>query len=313
MSDSKKKSDKSKELGFGQKAYTKTTRLISQNGEFNVEKDGLHFWQSLDIYHELISMKWWNFVGIITLAFFFANLLFAVLYYISGIDSIAGHEAKPGLDHFINSFYFSTQSITTVGFGKLYPNSNAASILAAIESFIGLLGFALATGLMFARFSRPGRNLIYSESAVIAPYQDINGLMFRFSNGNKNQLIEAEVDLVISYWHAKDNRRVFKSVNLERKKINFFSMSWTVVHPIDEKSPIHGWEKSDFKEKQVEIIIMFKAFDDTYVRQVYDRMSYIADEIEWGKKFMPIYDSTNTGKIRVDMEKLSAAESVQLN
>ncbi|MBO3698805.1 ion channel [Roseivirga sp. E12] len=313
MSDKKKKSGKSEELGFGQKAYTKTTRLISQNGEFNVEKGGLNFWQSLDIYHELISMKWWNFVGLITLAFFFANLIFALLYYISGIDSIAGHEAKPGLDHFINSFYFSTQSITTVGFGKLYPNSNAASILAAIESFIGLLGFALATGLMFARFSRPGRNLIYSKKAIIAPYQGINGLMFRFANGNKNQLIEAEVDVVISYWYPQGNRRVFKGVNLERKKINFFSMSWTIVHPIDEKSPIFGWNQKDFEEKKVEIIIMFKAFDDTYVRQVYDRMSYVAEEVEWGKKFSPIYNDSKKGKILVDMEKLSETEAAQLN
>ncbi len=313
MSDAKKKPAKSEELGFGQKAYTKNTRLISQQGEFNVEKDGLKFWQSLDIYHELISMKWWSFVGVITLAFFIANIIFAVCYYAVGIESIAGHQAKPGLDHFITSFYFSTQTITTVGYGKLYPNSDAASLLAAVESFIGLLGFALATGLMFARFSRPGRNLIYSDKAIIAPYQDINGLMFRFANGSKNQLIEAEVDMVISYWSAKANRRIFKGANLERKKINFFSMSWTIVHPIDEKSPIYGWDQKDFDEKQVELIIMFKAFDDTYVRQVYDRMSYVTEEIEWGMKFNPIYDDSKKGKIVVDMERLSSATQAKLN
>ncbi|MFT6871923.1 MAG: inward rectifier potassium channel [Roseivirga sp.] len=104
--------------------------------------------------------------------------------------------------------------------------------------------------------------------------------MFRFASGSKNQLIEAEVDVVISYWSARGNRRIFKGVNLERTKINFFSMSWAIVHPIDEKSPIHGWTKEDFEEKQVKLIIMFKAFDDTYVREVYDRMSYTADEID---------------------------------
>lgn len=313
MASEKKKSGKSEELGFGQKAYNKGTRLISPNGEFNVEKNGLNFWQSLDIYHELISMKWWNFIGVITVAFFFINLLFAISYYASGIHSIAGHEANPGLDHFITSFYFSTQTITTVGYGKLYPNSDTVSILAAIESFIGLLGFALATGLMFARFSRPGRNLIYSERAVVAPYKNINALMFRFANGNKNQLIEAEVDMVVSYWDAKDNRRVFKSVALERKKINFFSLSWTIVHPIDEKSPISGWNEQDFEDKQVEVIVMFKAFDDTYVRQVYDRMSYVYSEIDWGVKFTPIYNDTNKGKILIDMEKLSEAHPAELN
>lgn len=313
MGDTKKKPVKSEELGFGQNAYAKSTRLISPKGEFNVEKGGLKFWQSLDIYHELISMKWWNFLGVITFVFFLANLLFASFYYASGLESIAGHESKPGLDHFITSFYFSTQSITTVGYGELYPNSNATSILAAVESFIGLLGFALATGLMFARFSRPSRNLIYSDKALISPYQDINGLMFRFAGGSKNQLIEAEVDVVISYWSAKKNQRVFKGANLERKKINFFSMSWTIVHPIDEKSPIHGWNEEDFKEKQVELIIMFKAFDDTYVRQVYDRMSYVSDEIDWGMKFSQIYNDSTKGKITVDMDKLSKVEPAQLN
>lgn len=313
MSDVKKKPTKSEELGFGQKAYTKNTRLISRQGEFNVEKDGLKFWQSLDIYHELISMKLWSFIGVITLAFLLANILFAILYYAAGIDGIAGHEANSGMDHFITSFYFSTQTITTVGFGKLYPDSNTVSILAAIESFLGLLGFAIATGLIFARFSRPGRNLIYSDKAIISPYQDINALMFRFANGSKNQLIEAEVDVVISYWSAKGSRRIFKGLTLERKKINFFSMSWTIVHPIDEKSPIHGWSKADFEEKQVELIIMFKAFDDTYVRQVYDRMSYVTDEIEWGMKFNPIYDDSKKEKIVVDMERLSSAEKVKLH
>lgn len=308
-----KKDGKSRELGFGQKAYSKTTRLISQQGEFNVEKRGLRFWQSLDIYHELISMKWWNFVGIITVMFFLVNLIFALLYYSSGFEGIDGHSAESGWEHFMTSFYFSTQTITTVGFGKLNPNSNTVSLLAAFESFLGLLGFAIATGLMFARFSRPNRSLIYSSNAVIAPFQNENALMFRFANKSKTQLIEAEVDMVISYWDANENRRIFKSVELERKKINFFSMSWTVVHPINEDSPIYDWSEQDFKEKQIEVIIMFKAFDDTYVRQVYDRMSYISAEIQWGRKFVPIYNNSENGMININMEGLGVTEPAQLN
>ncbi len=313
MADQSKRKNQNRELGFGQKAYSKSTRLISSEGEFNVEKTGMNFWHSLDIYHELISMKWWNFFGLITLMFFSINLIFAFLYYLSGVEGIEGHVSSSAFDQFATSFYFSTQTITTVGFGKLSPASNLVSLLAAFESFLGLLGFAMATGLMFARFSRPSRSLSYSKQAVIAPYESINALMFRFSNKSKNQLIEAEVDLVISYWNADENRRVFKTVELERKKINFFSMSWTIVHPINEKSPIYGWTSNDFKEKEIEIIVMFKAFDDTYVRHVYDRISYVAEEVKWGKKFVKVYDDSANGKIHINMEKLGQTEPAQLN
>ncbi|OEK06962.1 ion channel [Roseivirga misakiensis] len=313
MASKKQTKGKSQELGFGQKAYSRTTRLISQNGEFNVEKEGLQFWDSMDLYHELISIKWWKFFGILFLLFLGANFVFALCYFIAGVDGIAGYSSDTIANDFITCFYFSTQAITTVGFGALSPESNAVSFLAAIESFLGLLGFALATGLMFARFSRPGRSLIYSENAIVAPYKDINALMFRFSNKSKNQLIESEVDFVITYWSNREKRRIFKTVELERKKINFFSMSWTVVHPITEKSPVYGWTEEDFKDKQVEVIIMFKAFDDTYARQVYDRTSYIADEIEWGRRFTPIYNSLEEGKIHINMEKLGATEPADLN
>lgn len=313
MAAEKRSKTKSQELGFGQKAYSKSTRLISKDGEFNVEKEGLNFWDSLDIYHELISIKWSSFFGILFLMFFGANILFALLYYSAGMESITGATQGTAFENLQTAFYFSTQTITTVGFGQLSPNSNTVSFLAAIEAFLGLLGFALATGLMFARFSRPRRSLVFSDKAVVAPYNDINGLMFRFANKSKNQLIESEVDMVITYWSAKTNRRIFKSVELERKKINFFSMSWTVVHPITEKSPIFNWTAKDFDDKQVEIIIMFKAFDDTYARHIYNRMSYVASEVAWKKRFAPIYNDVESGKIHIDMEKLSDTVSADLN
>ncbi len=183
------KTVKSRELGFGQKSYQKGTRLITTNGEFNVQKDGMGFWQQLDIYHELITIRWWKFIGILTLSFFAINLLFALIYFLAGEAGIDGLQVNSSIERFLSSFYFSTQTITTVGFGKLSPGSNFVSIIAAFESFLGLLGFALATGLMFARFSRPRRNIVYSKNALIAPYMDINGLMFRFANKSQTQLV----------------------------------------------------------------------------------------------------------------------------
>lgn len=307
------KRNNSRELGFGNRAYSRSTRLINKGGAFNVEKDGLSFWQGLDTYHELISISWGRFFMLITAMFFGINLLFAILYYLAGPEAIEGARSLTGAGRFLEAFYFSTQTITTVGFGKLNPHTDFVSVLAAIESFLGLLGFALATGLMFARFSRPRKKLIYSMNAIVAPYRDINGLMFRFAHGGKNQLIEAEVEMIATLWIEEENQRTFQPLKLERKKISFFSTSWTVVHPIDKDSPVYGMNFEDFVTQQVEIIVIFKAFDDTYARHIYDRTSYTYKEISWGKKFVSIYDHKDDEAIRIDMDQIGAFEEATLN
>lgn len=288
--------------------------MITKEGDFNVIKKNMRGLEGLDSYHELISMSWLTFTLLISGVFFCINLVFALLYFAVGPAGIAGLNVSGDFDFFLQAFYFSTQTITTVGFGSLSPNNDMVSILAAIESFLGLLGFALATGLMFARFSRPLKNLAFSESAIVSPYgNEQNGLMFRFINSSKNQLIEAEVEMAISYWSASTKKRIFKSVELERSKINFFSSNWTVVHPIDEKSPLWGLTKAEAADKYFEVIVMFKAFDDTYVRQVYDRISYVSEEIKWGEKFVSIYEESADDRIHVNMDLLSETEKVELN
>ncbi len=308
-----KKDKKSRELGFGNKAYSRETRLINKGGGFNVEKEGQSFWDSLDTYHELISMSWGRFFLLITGFFFGINLIFAFLYFISGPDAIEGVNASTEVNRFLQTFYFSTQTITTVGFGKLNPNTDFVSIVSAFESFLGLLGFALATGLMFARFSRPGKRLVYSDKILISPYQDINALMFRFANSGNNQMIEAEVDLVVSMWNTDQDRRIFERLKLERSKINFFSMSWTIVHPLTKDSPLYGMTSADMQAQQVEIIAMFKAFDDSYARHIYDRTSYTHAEIVSGKKFVPVYEDQDDDMIHINMEKIGEFEDAHLN
>ncbi len=308
-----KKEKKSRELGFGNKAYNRETRLINKDGAFNVEKEGQSFWEALDTYHELISMSWGRFFLLITAVFFAINLFFALLYFLAGPAAIEGAQSSSDVNRFLQSFYFSTQTITTVGFGKLNPNSDFVSIVSAFESFLGLLGFALATGLMFARFSRPRKRLVYSNNILISPYQDTNAIMYRFANSGNNQLIEAEVDVVASKWVNEENRRVFERLKLERNKINFFSMSWTIVHPLTKDSPLYGMTLDDMKAQQVEIIAMFKAFDDTYARHIYDRTSFTHAEMLSGKKFIPIYEDQDDDMIHINMEKIGQFEDAFLN
>ncbi len=309
----KRKPKESSELGFGTKAYGPDTRLITANGDFNVNKSGLKFWQSLDIYHELISMKWPAFLFLASGLFLVANLIFAFLYFKAGIGSIAGAEGVSTWEQILDAFYFSTQTITTVGFGQLSPNTNYVSLLAALESFLGLMGFALVTGLIFARFSRPRKRLVYSENAIIAPFQDINGLMFRFANGGNNRLIETKVDMIASYWSEQEGRRIFEPLPLERDKINFLTTSWTVVHPIDKDSPLYGLTPEDCTKMHMEVIVMFKAFDDTYARNVYDRRSYVSEEILFGKKFSPIFREKGDDKIYIDLAKIGLLQDATLN
>lgn len=309
----RKPKKKSTELGFGNQAYTRSTRLIKKDGDFNVEKDGQRFWDELDTYHELISISWGRFFLLVTSVFFAINLIFAVLYFLAGPEAIDGMRTQEGMGRFFETFYFSTQTITTVGFGKLNPSTDFVSILAAFESFLGLLGFALATGLMFARFSRPRKRLVYSKNALIAPYKNINALMFRFAHGAKNQLIEAEVQMVASCWIEAEKRRIFQPLKLERKLISFFSTSWTVVHPIDKESPLYGMTPQDYEEQEMEIIVMFKAFDDTYARHIYDRTSYVHEELAWGKKFVSIYDHKPDEKMHIAMDRIGEFEDAPLN
>ena len=308
----RRKTDENRELGFGNRSFGANTRLINRGGVFNVKKTGLKFWESLDIYHELISISWARFILIITSIFLGINFIFAGLYLLADPGSISGSIGNSFAQQFLGAFYFSTQTITTVGFGHLSPQSNYVSTLAAFESFLGLLGFALATGLMFARFSRPRKHLLYSENSVIAPYHDMNGWMFRFANKGKNQLIEAEVDVIVSMLEPSGKKRTYERLDLERKRINFFSLSWTVVHPIDQNSPLFGFNQEDFAQRNVEIIIMFKAFDDTYARNIYDRNSYLYDEILWAKKFIPLTQEKD-GMIELDMAQIGALEDAPLN
>ena len=307
------KKEDQRELGFGTKAYSPNTRLINRDGSFNVNKEGRKFWESLDIYHELISMKWVTFIGLATLLFFGINLIFALLYFEADIEGISGASGTTAWQQFLDAFYFSIQTITTVGFGHLSPGSNYVSMLSALESFLGLLGFALITGLMFARFSKPRKRLVYSKNAIIAPFNNINGLMFRFANSGKNNLIEAEMDVVMSYWNIEENRRIFERLELERRKINFLTTSWTLVHPIDEDSPMYNLTKKDLESMHVEILVMFKAFDETYDRHVYDRMSYLDEEILWGKTFVSIFREKRDGQVHVDLNKIGKVENATLN
>ncbi len=309
-----KPEDEFNDLGLGSKFSEQKQRLIDRNGEFNVQKKGMPLSASFSVYHELISMSWWKFNLLVIISFVALNMVFAFIYMAIGIEQLEGIRAVSADGKFWDAFFFSGQTLTTVGFGRISPVGFQASMVAAVESMFGLLGFALATGLLYGRFSRPNSKLIYSNNAVIAPYKDINAFMFRIINARKNQLIEMEVQVMFSRLEKADDRvvRRYYQLELERSRVNFFPLSWTIVHPITKDSPLYTCSPEDLRESDVEVLIMIKGFDDAFSQTVHSRSSYMFSEIVWGAKFENVFLNNPGEKTVFDMARFHGYHEAEL-
>ena len=287
-------------------------RALNKDGSFNVKKINVPFFERLNFFHSLITMSWPRFFTFILVGYFIINTLFASIYTLIGVENLTGIEADTPFDQFMEGFFFSAQTITTLGYGRVAPMGYPANIVAAVESMLGLLGFALATGLLYGRFSRPSAKIRYSEHAVIAPYQDINGFMFRIVNPQSNQLLELEVQVNLAMQRENSELRDFYSLELEREKVAFMPYMWTIVHPISNKSPLYGMTEKQVLEKDAEFVISMKAFDESSSQTVYSRSSYKANEIKWGKKFVYAVTRKNSG-ITIDVSLINETENAILN
>jgi len=297
-----RKNSKSLELGFGTKNYQQNVRFLNKDGSVNIRRAGLDGMDNIDIYHWLITTSWTNLFLMIVIAYTLTNLLFATVYYSMGYEHFGGIIGYDGPSRFLDLFFFSAQTLTTVGYGHVYPHATNVSTVAAIESMFGLMGFAMATGVLYGRFSRPKAALIYSKNVLISPYEGITGLMFRVANTKQNELIEVEANVVLSYNDPESGKREFEQLSLEINKINFLTLSWTIVHPIDEKSPIYNVSVGELEKRDAELIILIKAINDTYSQTVYSRTSYKAEEFVEKVKFVPIKrEVSETGKITINL------------
>jgi inward rectifier potassium channel len=294
------------DLGLGIKASAR--RSVNKDGSFNVRRVGLPRFRPYEFYHHLITMSWPGFLALLFLGFLITNALFALLYLGIGMDHFTRTGGPALAERLVDAFFFSTQTLTTVGYGHISPNGVLASAVAALESLLGLLSFALATGLLYGRFSRPQACLRFSRQALVAPYRDGSCLMFRTVNMRSNQLIEAEVKVNLSVLDPDSNTRSYMPLPLERAAIHFFPSSWTVVHPIDADSPLAGLTEADLLAAKAEFIILMKAFDDTFSQTIYARTSYTAEEVLWGARFRPMISPGTDGLTTVDMAALDGVE-----
>lgn len=291
--------------GLTQKYEGPLRRIINPDGSFNVLRRGTN-WRDVHPYLHLVSTSWPRFFGWVLLGYITVNLIFAVCYFLLGAGALTDKVAPGGAARFAEDVFFSSQTLTTVGFGAVAPVSGSANVVAAFEALVGLLGFAVATGLLFGRVSRPSARIGFSRNALIAPYQDGMSFQFRMVNRRANTLIEpsATVMLMIVDRRAEPPRRDFKMLKLERPSVMLFPLTWTVVHPIDLDSPLYGKTPEDMDELQAEFLVLVKAFDETFGQTVHQRYSYRFSEVVWGGRFTPAFGVDGNGDLQVHLDKV---------
>jgi inward rectifier potassium channel len=298
--------------GLTQQYTGNLRRTINQDGTFNVTRRGAN-WRDIHPYLHLISIPWPAFLAAVFAAYLTVNTIFASLYYSLGPGHLLGGDSPHKVDRFLNAFFFSAHTLTTVGYGNIAPGTISANILAATEALIGLLGFALATGILFGRFSRPSARIGFSERALVAPYEDRTSFQFRIVNRRPNTMMEVEATVILMLVEGEPGKqkRTFQNLPLELPNIDFLALTWTIVHPIDESSPLFGKSKAELERKQAEVIVLIKAFDETFSQSVRARYSYRYDEIAWNAKFTPAFDFDETGNMVLNINKVGSYASVE--
>ena len=297
--------------GLGEKYFRHTKRIINKDGSFNIKRTGGGL-ASINAFHYLINVSWTRFLLIVFAGFITINVFFAAFYQLAGIENLSNAASSDGLQSFLNTFFFSVQTFATVGYGGMHPIGILSNIISSFESMTGILSFALATGLLYGRFSKPSAKIIFSDKAIITPFQGGNALMFRVANSRDNILMEMEANAMMTFLEKSDNgfTRKYFPLKLQIKFIYFFPLPWTIVHPIDEDSPLYGKTAKDLEEMEAELLIMVKGFDDSFSQHVIARSSYKYNEIDWNVKFVRAYSTDETGETMVALEKISETEKV---
>jgi inward rectifier potassium channel len=302
------------DLGFGSVVARDRTRLLNRDGTFNARREGVSVTNRLSPYQSLLTMSWEWFLSLFLACYLATNAVFALIYYLLGPGALSAPNLEPLGGRYLMAFFFSIETFSTVGYGNILPNGIATNMVVVAETITGILFVALSTGLIFARFSRPILHLRFSRNAVIAPYRGGSAFMFRVGNERRSELVNLTAVVTFARFQQCDGERtrVFDQLALERPGVLFFPLTWTLVHPIDEHSPMHGMTQQDLIDTQSEFLVLLTATEETFSQSVHTRTSYAADEIQWGARFGNIYVPDGDGLVTVDLRKIDDVDAAAL-
>ena len=259
-----------------------------------------------DLYHFTLRLPWWRFLAAGFAVYIVANAAFALLYL---LQPGAVANARPGA--FADAFFFSVQTMATVGYGQLYPATLYANLVVTGETAVGIIFVALATGLVFARFARPTARVLFSRVAVVGPYNGVPTLSLRLANQRRNQILQAEVDVAL----LRDERsqegetiRRFYDLRLARRRTPVFAMTFTVMHPIDRDSPLWGATPAVLAAQNAELVVTVTGLDETMAQPVHARTSYLPEEILRDHRFVDVIGWDADGRRVVDYRRFHDTE-----
>lgn len=298
--------------GIGSSFERPLDRLVASNGQFKVFRIG-----GVSGFREgfvaLATMPIGRLIGTFLVAYLAMNIVFASLYMIIGVEQLGNADLSSVGARWLSALGMSVQTLTTVGYGSVYPMSPATWFIAAVEGVFGILGFSLISAVIYARFARPNTMLAYAEKALIAPFKDGWSLQMRLANKRSTLLMELEARVIMVMADVDDQgeRLNYYNLKLQLEKVNFMPLSWTIVHPITADSPLAGLSYADLRERRAEVILILKAVDEGYMQNVFTRRSFRYDEILWGGRFLRPFSARN-GVMHLDLDKISDHVPVEI-
>ncbi len=306
------------DLGLGRVVSDESRqRMLRPDGSFNVRRTGLGVFRSHRAYHDLVSMSWPAFTAVFALVYTAISAAFAVAFWVLGPAALDAPAGDAGGTGFLRALYFSVQTFATIGYGRIAPVSHGAEALVAAEAFVGIFYMALATGLAFARVARPDADVVFSRRLLVAPYEGGRALMFRLANARRGELSDVTVEVTFSALHddPAGGRRVrrYAPLELERRRVTFFPLTWTVVHPLTQDSPAWGLTDADLRAGDTEVLVRLAAVDETTMQPVVARTSYRANDgdVVWAARFRDLFDRSGD-VLTVDVSRLDETDPAEL-
>ena len=299
---------KIKDPGFGYKGTQNAKNIINKDGSSNV----IHVNKSRgldDLYSYFIDISWGKFFFLILLAYTLMNVVFGLVYTFIGIEEITKRTGSIFSD-FLNGFFFSAQTLTTVGYGGIAPHGITSNLIAAFEAMIGLLSFSFITGLLYGRFSKPKAAIKFSENIILREFKEERAIMFRLMNSRKTVMIEPKIKVTLSVTDDKTSVKKFYNLSLERDAIMYMPTVWTIVHEIDEKSPLYSLSNDEISKLNAELFLLLQYHEESFAQNVYQVYSYDFMEMEVDVKYKSSFNFDENGFTILDHDKLSEVEKM---